>query len=108
MDLPSQSTVNAIVRHGITAAGTAAAVLAAVGLVSSDDSGKIIAAIQQIGTGLEQVVTGLGTLIAIGTASYAGWTATHKSQIASVKAIPGVEVVKEGTGGVPVSIPPKV
>jgi hypothetical protein len=100
MNLPSQSTINAVIRHGVTAAGTAAAVLAIVGLTSSGDTSKIVDAVNQIGTGLQQVVTGVGVLVGIASAAYAGWTATHKQQVASVTAavasgeISKVETVK--------------
>ena len=87
----NQNVFNAILRHFYTAAGIGTAVLIAVGM-SQGDATKLGEAVHQIGEGLASVAMGVTTLVGMASAAYAGWSATRKSQVAAVAAVPGTVV----------------
>jgi len=93
MQIPSYSTVAAIGRHVLTAAGSVVATLAFLHLVSGDQAAKVTDALSQIGTGLASLAEGIGTLVGVGSALYAGYTATKSKQIAAVAAMPDVQKI---------------
>jgi hypothetical protein len=93
MQMPSYSQIAAAGRHGLTIAATIVGTLATLHLISGDQAGKVSDALSQIGTGLASVATGVGTLVGIGSALYAAWTASKSSQIASVAAMPDVQKI---------------
>ena len=107
MELPSQSQVLAAGRHVVSYSMGAVTALAAVHLISSGDATTIANSINQISQGMALIFAGLGPIIALASGWWATYTSSSKVQIATVKAMPGVEVVKEGSGGTPISVQPK-
>lgn len=107
MNLPSQSQVNAAGRHVLTFAMGGVASAAALHVISAGDATTISNSISQISTGVADIAAGLAPIIAIVSAWYAAWSASHKSQIASVNAIDGVKVVKDSVTAATVTAPPK-
>jgi len=87
----SPAVLNAALRHVYTAVAAVTGTLTVVGM-SQGDATAIGTAIHQIGDGLASIATGVATLVPIVMSAYAGWTATRKSQVASVAAVPGTTV----------------
>lgn len=87
----NQDVLNAVLRHVYTATGVGTTVLIAVG-ISQGDATAIGEAVHKIGDGLASIIAGISMLAPIISALYAGWTATRKSQVKSVAAIPGTLV----------------
>lgn len=98
MEMPSFSQIAASGRHVLTAVATVTTTLAALHLISADQAGKITDAFSQISTGATALATGIGALVAVGSALYASWTASKKSQIAAVGAM--AQVPGSGVAGV--------
>ena len=107
MELPSQSQVLAIGRHVVSYAMGGVTVLGVMHIVSASDVATLTTSIDQISQGVALIAAGLGPIIGIISALWSAYTASSKAQIATVKAMPGVEVVKEGSGGTPISVQPK-
>lgn len=94
MNLPTGLQVNAVGRHVISYAMGAVTVLGVLHVVSGDDATTLANSINQISQGVALIATGLGPIIAIGSALWASYTASAKSQIAAVNnADNGVKVV---------------
>lgn len=108
MQIPSASQVAAAGRHVVTFVMGGATFLATLHVISSSDTTTISHSVTQISNGLADIIAGVAPLIAIGSALWSAWTASHKSQIAAVNnSIPGVKVVRDSSPGVPVTEPPK-
>jgi len=65
MNLPSNSQVNAVLRHGGTAFGTVVTVFTAIGLLNPDDSAKLVAALHTLVDSLQQAVGAFYSIAAI-------------------------------------------
>lgn len=80
-------------RHVLTFAAGGVTVLASVHVLSPTDAQNATTALQQIGSGVLSVITGLSTLAGIVSGLYATWSASPKSQLLSVASNPDVKVV---------------
>ncbi len=80
-------------RHILSASAGAVGMLAAMHLITGDEAGRITDAFHQIGSGIASITAGVTTLVGIASALYASWSATHKSQIAAVAAMPEVKQI---------------
>lgn len=91
------SSAKAVGRHALTAAGTAVAILASLGIVSSVDSAKIADALQQISVALGTLTTAILAIAGVLGPVYASWkagkSATPAEQIKAVAANPEVAAV---------------
>lgn len=111
MNLPSQSMVNAAGRHVLTFAMGGVASAAALHVISAGDATTISNSISQISTGVADIAAGLAPIIAIVSAWYAAWSASHKSQVTAVTnavadgSIPKAAVVAQ-IQSTPVTPPP--
>jgi|HubBroStandDraft_1064217.scaffolds.fasta_scaffold23420_7 hypothetical protein len=116
MSAPTQSQINAALRYAGTAAGAIGGFVAALGLLPPDSAHAIVTAAQKVLTDLQQLVgdayvlAGLVFPIAVAVLGKMGWSsASTKSQIASVQALPSAQVVvsdpalAEGIPGVQVA-----
>jgi hypothetical protein len=88
--VPSLAVVEAFGRH--VPSYIAGAVTMAVGfaVVTPDQGHQIGDALTAIYNGVTSIAGGVSTLVAVGSGLYAGWTATHASQIKAVAAMPNV------------------
>ena len=88
--VPSLSVVEAFGRH--VPSYIAGAVTMAVGfaVIKPDQGHQIGDALTAIYNGITSIAGGVSTLVAVGSGLYAGWTATHASQIKAVAAMPNV------------------
>ena len=88
--VPSLSVVEAFGRH--VPSYIAGAVTMAVGfaVITPDQGHQIGDALTAIYNGITSIAGGVSTLVAVGSGLYAGWTATHASQIKAVAAMPYV------------------
>ena len=103
-----RSSVWAAGRHVLTFATGAVTAAAVLHIISGDDAANATNAINQIASGVASVVAGVSTLVGIGSAMYAAYTATHTSQIKAVAANPDVSQIVT-TPAIAASIPsPKV
>jgi hypothetical protein len=91
MKLPSQDVVNSLLRQGYTAAGTAFTIAAMIAVIPQDAVQPAIAALHEIGDGLQQAFGGfsklviiLGPVVAALSARAAAFAVTLKSQVAKV------------------------
>lgn len=108
MNWPSSSVVNAGIRYGATAAGSAITALAIIGLINQGDATGLGAAVSQIGTGLVSVVTGVSAIVTIVAPIFGMLSQTMKSKIQAVNAEDnGVKVVAASTPAPTVSAPLK-
>lgn len=80
-------------RNVLSAGAGALGMLATLHLISGDEVGKITDAFHQIGTGIASITAGVTTLVGIASAFYAAWSATQKSQMTAVIAMPAVPPV---------------
>ncbi len=96
--LPSTDTVNAVLRHVYTLTAGVIATLAIVG-VSQGDQTAIGDAVHKIGDGIASIVAGLGILIPIVSAFFAGRSASPVKQAAAVAQTPGLKVVPTTVAG---------
>lgn len=108
MNLPSQSQVNAAGRHVLTFTMGAVSAGAALHVVSAGDATTISNSLSQISSGVAEIAAGLAPIIALLSGWYAAWSASHKSQIAAVNAVPGIKVVSEFASAPTVTVPPPV
>jgi len=86
--LPTQDQVNAAVRHVASFAG---GMIVMFGLGTKINPDTLTAIINATGTLVNDAVTLIGLVSPIVMALYAGKSASQTSQIAAVKAMPGVE-----------------
>lgn len=86
MPLPTQQQVSAAGRHVLTFSMGVVTAMAALHVISSGDAATISQAISGISSGLAAIATAAAPLIAIVSGWYAAYTASHKAQVASVKA----------------------
>jgi hypothetical protein len=91
------ASVQSALRHVYTATGTGVAVLSIIGL-SQGDASAIGVAVKQIGDGVVSIIAGAGTLIGIGSAVFAGWSATRKSRMAAFNADPEIRKIETVPG----------
>jgi len=94
-------------RHVLTFAMGAVTAAASIGIVTAGEAGTLTTSLGHIGTGVSELAAGLAPLIAMGSGLFATWSASHKSQIASINALPGVKVVAESVPAPQVTAPPK-
>lgn len=80
----TMNSVYAFGRHAFTAAMTVVATLATIHILNAPDASHATEAINQIGTGITNVIAGLSTLFAIASGVYAGIKASPLSQIFSL------------------------
>lgn len=99
LSLPTTGQVNAGLRHAGTAAGTAVTIGAALGMMSSDDAAKVIAALQHVTHGLEEAFGGFATIfVVVGPIAIALFTkgavaaASLKNQLHAVTTNPDVTI----------------
>lgn len=107
MDLPNSSQVSAFGRHVLSYSMGAVSAAAVLHVISAGDATTIGNSISQISTGVAEIAAGLAPIIALVSGWYAAWSASHKSQIASVNAIPGVKVVAQAVPAITLTAPPK-
>lgn len=107
MNMPTMGQAAAFGRHVVSYSAGAITMLAGLHVISAGDATTISTSINQISSGVAQIAAGLAPLIAIGSAWYASWTASRKSQIAAVNATPGIKVVAENATAQTVTAPPK-
>jgi hypothetical protein len=95
MDLsfPTGAQVAAFSRHIATFAAGAVTVGVGLHFISPDQGTQIGNAVSGIINGVESIIGGIATLIAIGSGVYAAWTASPTSQIKAVVANPDVSKV---------------
>ena len=108
MNLPTQNQVLAATRN---AASFAAGAIAVFGLSTKLDPQAVVALINSLGTLTNDAITAIGIVTPIIAAWYASRSASPKSQIASVQALPQAQVtvtdptLAEGILGVKVKEP---
>lgn len=102
MRLPTQAEAYAFGRHVLSYVLGAVSGATVLGILSGGDAATITHSINQIGGGVQQIVSGAAPLVALFTAWYAAWTASHKAQIAAVNKIPGKTVVDVPTDAAPI------
>lgn len=93
MNLPTTPQVVAFGRHVVTFSMGAVAAAAALHVVSSNDAASLGGAVNQISTGVGNIVTGVTTIIGIASAVWAAWTASPFRQLLAVAANPDVKAV---------------
>ena len=81
MRLPTQDEANAFVRHIVTFGCGGVTMFAALHLITGGDSQAATTALNQIGHGLSEIITGAGTLIAIGSGVMAALSASPLLQL---------------------------
>jgi len=91
MKLPSQDQINSLLRQGYTAAGTAFTIAAMVAIIPQDAVQPAVAALHEIGDGLQQAFGGVSKLVVILgpvviglSARAAAFAVSLKSQVAKV------------------------
>lgn len=108
MKLPSELQLAAFGRHVVTYGSGFVSALVVTHMASPDQGQSATTAITQISQGVASVITGVTTLVGIGSAVWATVTASLKSQIAAVQAAPQAQVtvtdpkLAEGIPGVKV------
>lgn len=75
MALPTQDQVLAGGRHVFSYLGGAVTMFAALHLITGGDAESASKALSQIGNGFAEIITGLGTLMAVASGVYATWSA---------------------------------
>jgi hypothetical protein len=93
MNLPNSQMLAAFGRHCVSYAMGAITFAAMTHAVSTGDASTLTNSVNLISQGVADIASGLGPILALATAAYSAWTASHASQIASVRAIPGVSGV---------------
>lgn len=106
MDMPNSSQLAAMGRHIVTYAAGGITVAATLHVISAGDASALTNSITQISNGVAEIALGLGPIIALASGAFAAWTASRKSQVAAVNAIPGVKVVAEASPSPVVVAPP--
>lgn len=98
ISLPSAAQLAAFGRH--VASYAAGAITVGVGLhfLTADQGTQISTAVAGIVNGVESIVGGVASLIAIGSGLYAAWTASRTSQAAAIGANRST-VVNAAAGG---------
>src|SRR5262249_30557641 len=95
--IPEKSSVIAFGRHVISYAAGAVTVAAALHVITPDQAHSLTDAIGQIITGVQTAAGGIATIVSIGSAFYAGWSATKTSQLKAVAANPEVKAIVTNT-----------
>lgn len=90
MNMPTSGQVAAFGRHAATAGASVVGTLVAVNLLSSTDGQHAISALDNISSGIKQIMLGLTTLIPIVSGLYAAITASPLWQMLAVAKNPVV------------------
>lgn len=93
MGIFNTSTGAAFGRHVLTYTMGAVTAASALHLVSASDAANLTTAINSIANGLTTIAGAAATVVAIFSGLYASWTATDKSRMASVAAMPEVKKI---------------
>lgn len=93
MEMPTQAQLAAFGRHLLSYGAGAATAAAAFNLISSGQAMVITTSLQHIGNGVSEIAVGVAPLVSLATGLFAAWTASHKSLVEAVAAIPGTTVV---------------
>jgi len=101
----SRDQVQSILRHVYTSAGTATAVLLAVGVISQGDATALANAVHQIGDGVSSIAAGVSALVPIGMGVWAAISASLGSRLQSIAKDPEVKQVVVATPAVADSVP---
>ena len=89
----TKDQVAAVSRHVVTAVASGVAVAVALGFMGQEDADKAVEMVQQIGNGVAVIVGAMGVLLPIGSALFAGKSASPTAQIRKVESLPDVTVV---------------
>lgn len=109
MQMPNADQIKAAGRHVLTFAMGGVSFLATLHVISDTDATTVSASVTQISHGVAEIAAGLAPLIAMASAAWSAWSASHKSQIAAVNnSIPGVKVVRDTAPAPTVTEPPPV
>jgi multisubunit Na+/H+ antiporter MnhB subunit len=93
MNLPNQNQVAAVGRHVLTAVGAITAFASAMALLTPGEAANVVSGFQHLSNAASEFMLGIGTLIPVGSALWAAWTASRKSVVQSAASIPGTTVV---------------
>lgn len=93
LSFPTGAQLAAFGRHIVSYAAGAATAGVAIHFLTPDQGSQLTAGITNIVNGVDSIVGGVATLVAVGSALYAAWTASPKSQIKAVAANPDVSKV---------------
>lgn len=88
--VPTLGMATSFGRHVLTYSMGAVTMAVAVHAVSPEQGASITKAVTDIGSGIASITGGVTTLVAIGSALYAAWSAAPSSQIKAVAAQPDV------------------
>ena len=99
MNVPSQSQINAGLRYAGTAVGTIGTVATVMGVLPPDTAHAIVQSSQKVLTDLQQLIGDSYLLFVLVFPVIVGWlarvgykSASPKSQVAAVQAMPAVQV----------------
>ncbi len=85
MNMPTQDEINSLLRHGYTAAGTAFTIAAMIAVIPPDVVQPAIAALHDVGDGLEKAFGGVSKLVVIFGPIIAGLSARAAAFAVSLK-----------------------
>lgn len=106
LSLPSARQFASFGRHIVSYAAGAVTVGVGLHFLSPDQGSQVGNAITGIVNGVESIVGGVATLVAVGSGLYATWTASNAGQAAAIGANPATEVVPGPNGTATVTLPP--
>ena len=93
MNMPTQAQVVSFGRHIVTFGAGAITAGAALHVINGSQAQDATAAISQISSGVASITAGLTTLIGLGSALWAAWSASPFRQLLSVAKNPDVKQV---------------
>lgn len=82
--VPTRAQFSSFGRHIVSYVGGAVTVGVAMHFATADQGSQLTTGVTQIVTGIDSIVGGIATLFAVGSALYAGWTASPASQMKAV------------------------
>lgn len=107
MQWPTTDQINSGLRHVYTATATGTAVAVLIGL-SQGQATALGVAVHQIGDGIASIIAGVSTLISVGSAAYAMWSASPFSRMLAVSKDPQTEKLEVKSKALADALPPNV
>lgn len=101
----NSAQIAAVGRHVLSFAMGAVAMASIAHVISADQANSLSGAFNQIATGLSSVFAGVATLVSVGTAAYAAYTASTKNQISAAASHPEVSSIVVTNQSLATSIP---
>lgn len=85
-------SLDQLLAAGRNVASAAAGAAVTFGVLKGIDAQNLVAALNQISNGVTQIATGLGVIVGIVAPIWAAWRASKTAQVATVQAMPDMQV----------------